>query len=135
LALRPSRSAYCCAVSPLNCQPVTRCAHVSRSARCIANQIQLPHRSRHDAIHRTHSNDAAPAKRKRQSVRKAGERDPRLPLAGAWIEREYQGKKVRVMVLHHGFLCNGKQYRSLSGLARELTGTNHNGLIFFGLIA
>jgi hypothetical protein len=80
------------------------------------------------------SNDAQPAKRTRQSVRKAGERDPRLPPAGAWIEREHNGKQVRVMVLHDGLLCNGKQYRSLSGLARELTGTNHNGLVFFGVV-
>jgi hypothetical protein len=80
------------------------------------------------------TNDAKPTKRTRLSARKPGQRDPRLPLAGAWIEREYKGKQVRVMVLQDGFLYNGNQYRSLSALAKELTGTNNNGLRFFGLI-
>ena len=38
-----------------------------------------------------------------------------------------------VMVLADGFQHQGKVYRSLSQLAREITGTRWNGPAFFGL--
>jgi hypothetical protein len=31
-------------------------------------------------------------------------------------------------------LYEGREYRSLSGLVKELTGTNHNGLLWFGIV-
>ena len=51
------------------------------------------------------------------------ERDPRLPAPGTVLEREYQGKTLRVKVLDDGFEFRGKTYRSLSAVAREASGT------------
>ena len=60
-------------------------------------------------------------------------RDARLPVAGTVLERDYKGHTVRVKVLKEGFEYDGQVYRSLSAIAREVTGTNWNGLLFFGL--
>jgi hypothetical protein len=35
--------------------------------------------------------------------------------------------------LENGFEYQSQQYRSLSAIAREITGTRWNGLLFFGL--
>jgi len=60
-------------------------------------------------------------------------RDERLPVPGTLIEREYKGRVVSVRVLDKGFEYEGRIYRSLSAVAREVTGTNWNGMLFFGL--
>jgi hypothetical protein len=52
---------------------------------------------------------------------------------GALLVREWQGKLERVMVLEEGFAWNGKGFRSLSQIAKAMTGTNWNGHRFFGL--
>lgn len=70
-------------------------------------------------------------RRTRTSPRKAGERDPRLPAAGTVLEREHQGKKIRVTVLEEGFRYEGETYNSLSTIARVATGTIWNGFTFF----
>jgi ATPase subunit of ABC transporter with duplicated ATPase domains len=70
-------------------------------------------------------------RRTRTSPRKAGERDPRLPAAGTVLEREHQGKKIRVTVLEDGFRYEGQTYHSLSTVARVATGTIWNGFTFF----
>jgi hypothetical protein len=70
-------------------------------------------------------------RRTRTSPRKAGERDPRLPAAGSVLEREHQGKKIRVTVLEDGFRYEGEIYNSLSTIARVATGTIWNGFTFF----
>jgi hypothetical protein len=72
-------------------------------------------------------------RRTRTSPRKAGERDPRLPAAGTVLEREHQGKKIRVTVLEDGFRYEGETYHSLSTVARVATGTIWNGFTFFHL--
>ena len=72
-------------------------------------------------------------RRTRTAPRKAGERDPRLPAAGTVLEREHQGKKIRVTVLEDGFRYEGQTYHSLSTVARVATGTIWNGFTFFHL--
>jgi hypothetical protein len=62
------------------------------------------------------------------------ERDSRIPAVGTVLEREYDGKMLRVKVLEDGFQFRGKTYRSLSAIAKEATGTIWNGLLFFNLI-
>lgn len=61
------------------------------------------------------------------------ERDPRLPPAGTELTRRYKGDDYRVTVLQDGFDYQGRRYRSLSKIAREITGTNWNGFLFFRL--
>ena len=60
-------------------------------------------------------------------------RDPRLPAPGTTITRTYKGEEHQVMVHEADFGYDGKRYRSLSGLARQITGSAWNGFLFFGL--
>jgi Protein of unknown function (DUF2924) len=52
---------------------------------------------------------------------------------GVLLAREWQGNLERVMVLDEGFAWNGQTFKSLSQVARVMTGTNWNGHRFFGL--
>lgn len=54
---------------------------------------------------------------------------------GMRLIREWQGRTHDVTVLESGFQWNGKTYRSLSAVARAITGTRWNGHVFFGLKA
>jgi Protein of unknown function (DUF2924) len=56
-----------------------------------------------------------------------------LPRAGTILVREWQGVTHHVTVTDDGFIWNGKPHRSLSGIARAITGTTWNGPRFFGL--
>jgi hypothetical protein len=59
--------------------------------------------------------------------------DPRLPAPGTVITRDYKGRKLLVAVLEKGFEFEGRIYRSLSAIAKEVTGAHWNGVHFFGL--
>lgn len=61
-------------------------------------------------------------------------RDPRLPKAGSSVSREFKGFIHEVQVLESEFVYRGRSYRSLSAIAKEITGTPWNGFLFFGLI-
>ncbi len=52
---------------------------------------------------------------------------------GTRLTREWQGRRHEVDVLKQGFRYSGADYRSLSEVARAITGTRWNGLRFFGL--
>jgi hypothetical protein len=60
--------------------------------------------------------------------------DDRLPLPGTIITREYKGEKLQVKVLPHGFEFEGEVYKSLSAVAKAITGAHCNGYLFFRLI-
>lgn len=49
------------------------------------------------------------------------------------ITRSYKGVTHTVEVLSNGYLYNGKPYKSLSGIAKAITGKNWNGKVFFGV--
>ena len=57
----------------------------------------------------------------------------RIVRPGAVLVREWRGISHQVSVLEKGFLFRGKRYRSLSEVAREITGTSWSGPLFFGL--
>ena len=61
-------------------------------------------------------------------------RDRRLPCVGTLITRQFEDRRIVVKVLEKGFEYQSQRYRSLSAIAREVTGTRWNGLLFFGLI-
>jgi hypothetical protein len=67
------------------------------------------------------------------AVERAGRRDRRLPVAGSVLRRVYRERTVEVKVLAEGFEYDGRRYESLSAVARAITGTRWNGLLFFGL--
>ena len=55
--------------------------------------------------------------------------------SGALLVREWNGRLERIMILDDGYAWNGCVYRSLSQVAKAMTGTNWNGHRFFGLKA
>ena len=55
------------------------------------------------------------------------------PLAGTRLLREWAGVEHVVTVLADGFEWEGRPYRSLSAIARAITGTRWNGWRFFGI--
>jgi len=55
------------------------------------------------------------------------------PITGTKLIREWQGIEHTVTVLADGYEWQGQPYRSLSAVARAITGTRWNGWIFFGL--
>ncbi len=60
-------------------------------------------------------------------------RKKNLPVAGTRLVRDWQGKRCEVTVVSGGFEFEGRKYRSLSAIARAITGTRWNGPLFFGL--
>jgi hypothetical protein len=60
-------------------------------------------------------------------------RDSRLPAPGQQLSREFRGQTVSVEVLNTGFRCEERVYKSLSAVARHVTGVQWNGFSFFGL--
>ena len=60
-------------------------------------------------------------------------KDKRLPIPGTVITKEYKGVKYQVKVLEKGFEFKGKIYKTLSAIAKEMTGSHWNGYLFFNL--
>src|SRR3954468_17514048 len=67
----------------------------------------------------------------RGPVRKRAASD--RPSPGTRLIREYQGIEHCVTVRREDFDYLGRPYKSLSAIARTITGTRWNGLVFFGL--
>lgn len=59
--------------------------------------------------------------------------DPRIPPPGQVIERRYKGRLLIVMVMSDGFEFEGEHYKSLTAVARVVTGSHCNGFHFFKL--
>ncbi|MFV1877700.1 DUF2924 domain-containing protein [Nioella sp.] len=66
-------------------------------------------------------------------TRKSQIADPRNPVVGTKLIREWDGVAHTVTVLKDGFEWDGRRYKSLSAVARAITGTRWNGYRFFGL--
>lgn len=79
-------------------------------------------------------------KRRLRDLAKAYERDaehkpsakPKLQ-TGTVLTREWKGRLHTVQVKPDGYVYNGKHYKGLSKIAREITGTRWSGPLFFGL--
>ena len=56
-----------------------------------------------------------------------------MPIVGTRLIREWQGVEHVVTVTADGFEWQGRPYKSLSAIARAITGTRWNGWVFFGL--
>jgi Protein of unknown function (DUF2924) len=55
------------------------------------------------------------------------------PRPGTRMVRQWQGKLHEVITLESGFTYDGEKFRSLSEIARAITGTRWSGPAFFGL--
>ena len=70
------------------------------------------------------------------AVKSKGAVPPQPPLkirTGTKLIRVWQGQTHTVTVIDDAFEWQGKRYRSLSQIARIMTGTRWNGLVFFGI--
>lgn len=52
---------------------------------------------------------------------------------GVHLVREWNGRAYQVEVIENGFMLDGRRYRSLSAIARKITGAHWSGPRFFGL--
>ncbi len=59
--------------------------------------------------------------------------DRRLPPPGTVLTRAYKGLSLQVEVLPRGFAFNGQVFKSLSAVAKAITGSHCNGFWFFRL--
>lgn len=59
--------------------------------------------------------------------------DDRLPPPGTIITRDYKGQTLQVKVLPQGFEFEEEVYKSLSAVAKAITGQHCNGYHFFRL--
>ena len=55
------------------------------------------------------------------------------PIVGTRLIREWQGVEHAATVLDDGFEYQGRRYKSLSAIARAITGTRWSGPLFWGL--
>ncbi|MEY8120362.1 DUF2924 domain-containing protein [Falsihalocynthiibacter sp. BN13B15] len=58
---------------------------------------------------------------------------PRKVATGAHLVREWNGRTYQVEVLERGFRMDGREYGSLTAIAKKITGANWSGPRFFGL--
>lgn len=70
-----------------------------------------------------------------KAVRPPRDRDPRLPATGTLIQRPYKGVTHEVKVLDDAFEYGGEMHRTLSAIAKSITGQPTNGFLWFGLTA
>jgi hypothetical protein len=68
-------------------------------------------------------------------ARRRSRHDWRVPRPGTLLTRKFNGRQIVVKILEDGFEYESRHYKSLSAIAREVTGTRWNGLLFFGLAA
>ena len=76
---------------------------------------------------------AAALPRDSQAPNGRGSANHRLPPPGTILTRPYKGQILQVQVLEQGFAFNGQVYRSLSAVAKAITGAHYNGYLFFRL--
>jgi hypothetical protein len=74
----------------------------------------------------------------RQVAARAGEVEKGRPLPrkltpGTRLVRDWHGVGHTVVVLEDGFEYDGRHWKSLTSIARTITGTHWNGPLFFGL--
>ena len=68
-----------------------------------------------------------------RAAKPTAKQDSRLPPPGTILHRRYKGEILQVKVLRHGLEFEGKIYRSLSAVAKAITGSHCSGYLFFRL--
>lgn len=77
--------------------------------------------------------ETIPSKLNQVTTRIQTKRDPRLPQPGSILTRDYRGQSICVEVGETTFRFEDREYRTLSSIAKEVTGGHWNGFRFFGL--
>lgn len=73
--------------------------------------------------------------RKLKQVISAGDSKKPMANSGARLVREWNGREHVVDVTVDGYVWNGRTWRSLSAIAKEITGAKWSGPRFFGVAA
>ena len=123
-----------------------RTRHKEHLVRRIAWRLQaqregdLSERARHRAAELAREADlrlGPPRKTKAKAVistpTQLAAPDKRLPMPGTILVRQYVGQTLQVQVLERGFEYDGQIYKSLTAVAKRITGKHWNGYHFFGL--
>lgn len=108
---------------------------ISEESRLLAKQIaaDLPFRKSILRVRAKTDADDASTSRTVSTVLKPLV-DRRIPEPGASLVKTYKGQTIRVVVRSSGFEFNGEQYKSLTAVARAITGQRRiNGFQFFNL--
>jgi hypothetical protein len=58
---------------------------------------------------------------------------PDRPMPGTQLTRPYKGRTIVVTVLTDGYEYDGRKYRSLTAVAKDITGSHVSGVAFFNL--
>ena len=75
----------------------------------------------------------ARARANTKAVAQEASSDRRRPIPGTLITREYKGELLEVRVRRDGFDYEGEVYKSLSAVAKHITGSHCSGYHFFRL--
>jgi hypothetical protein len=108
---------------------------ISEESRLLAKQIAADRPLRKSILRLREKVDAGDATTSRtvSTVLKSPV-DRRIPEPGASLVKTYKGQTIRVVVRSIGFEFNGEQYKSLTAIARAITGQRRmNGFQFFNL--
>ncbi|WP_423140875.1 DUF2924 domain-containing protein [Parablastomonas sp. CN1-191] len=98
-------------------------------ARALAHDVQL--KALGGGLTKTELKRLAQLARKDERVREGAAAGPVKP--GTWLSRTWHGEVHQVVVLEGAYEYRGHRYRSLSEIARHITGTQWSGPRFFGL--
>ena len=103
--------------------------------KALAHEAQVAVHGDHAPSVKKRLRDVLNADRKRGNV--AGAKKP--PIAsvltpGTHLMREWNGRTYQVAVEEDGFRMDGRHYRSLSAIARKITGAHWSGPRFFGVV-
>ena len=98
-------------------------------ARALAHEMQV--RALGGALTKAELKRLAQLNRKDDRVRDGAASGPVKP--GTWLSRTWHGEVHQVVALDGSYEYRGTRYRSLSEIARLITGTQWSGPRFFGL--
>ena len=98
-------------------------------ARALAHQVQV--KARGGGLTKAELKRLAQLNRKDERVRDGAASGEVKP--GTWLSRTWHGEVHQVVVLEGSYEYRGSRYRSLSEIARLITGTQWSGPRFFGL--
>ncbi len=120
-----------------NRQAATR-GGLTERARARANELARdqdlrvrPPQAIHDAVKAAAAPIVAPADTDATTAAKAPFSE--LPPVGSVIMKQYCGRRLQVQVVADGFVFEQQHFKSLSAVARHVTGANWNGRLFFGV--
>ncbi|MGD9548891.1 MAG: DUF2924 domain-containing protein [Candidatus Krumholzibacteriia bacterium] len=76
----------------------------------------------------------SPKRPRAKTPGKPASRDPRLPAVGSVLTREFKGKTIEVKITEDGFVFEDQTFKSISAVARRITGYGISGPVFFKLV-